>query len=239
MSKVKIFDECFHEWEELSSSYPSVSFGPDKTAWPDAGTNQMLFSSDTAYEFGGSRKPAIGGLLFTEDASAVPEDEVILIGPDIPEVSSDSPYARVALVRVNDDALKSGKDLYKDIRKIEYSRYHVGPEGFMVRISNMDHKEGVRISKEAVRKGLRFRDVGPFYVEEYKKHPAVEAVKIVFITDPEFPYQELAGITRKAEDVIQALDHLLAKVKMDCNTCGLKKICDEVEQLLEEEPEEP
>ena len=63
----------------------------------------------------------------------------------------------------------------------------------------------------------------------------MEAVKLVFITHPDFPYKELSALTERSENITKALDHLLQKVKMDCSICGLKDICAEVEELCKSE----
>ncbi len=251
---MKLYDECFAGVARLLRTNPAKRLPHEAAAWIDAGRNQLIFQDDMAYELGGGTLPAISGVALcagsgaereagdgerTENAAqadgaaeaVVPGDEVWLRGPDLPELKANSPYARVALIRVREDALGTGDALYQTIRKIEYTRYHLNPTGYMMRISAANHREVVRVSREALADGLDFARVGRMFVDAYHEHPAVEAVKLIFITDPDFPYAELATILKRSEDITQALDHLLKKVKMDCNACGLKDICAEVEEM--------
>ncbi len=207
---------------------------PDGRAWPDGGSNQMIFRQDAACELGGGTLPALGGMLLTSEPGLVRQG-VFLLGPDIPELSGDIPYARVALVQVREEAMGTGNALHQAIRKTEYTRYHVSPEGFQPGISASAKRETARISRKAQKAGLSFAEAGKLFQEAYQKHPWVEKVQILFITDPEFHYPQLGALLDRAEDITKALDHLLQKVKMDCNACHLKEICAEVEQLCGED----
>lgn len=71
------------------------------------------------------------------------------------------------------------------------------------------------------------------FIKSYRKNPNVEAVKLIFITDPKFPYQDLEVQAKRAEQITRAIDHILKNLAMDCNVCSLKQICDEVEGMKE------
>ena len=75
--------------------------------------------------------------------------------------------------------------------------------------------------------------MGSFFIEEYKKQPQVEAVKLLFVTERDFPYEELESVMKKSESITTALDHIMKDIKMDCQTCSLKAVCDEVEAMCE------
>ncbi len=234
---MRLYEECFAGMEKLLKQAPIRRLPHETITWADAGKNQLIFRDDLAYELGSGKLPAMSGVALTADSPedggsrSVNKDEVWLCGPDLPELQNDTPYARIALVRVKEDAMGTGDALYRTIRKIEYTRYHVNPEGFMLRISASSRKEAARISRKALKKGLDFASVGKLFIDAYHQHPAVEAVKLIFITQPDFPYGELSKVLERSENITQALDHLLNKVKMDCNACGLKEICAEVEEL--------
>lgn len=231
---MKLYDECLIGVEELLADFPVEPLPLEGAGnWEDLGNNQVLFGADTAYELGGKALPAVSSIAFTDQPEFVPRDEVFLVGKDLPDLHGDSPYGRIVFLRANDKELGTGQKLYAMIRKIEYTRYHTSPEGFMMRISAFSHREAVRISKDGLRKGLNFARVGKLFIDAYKAHPAVEAVKIIFITDPDFPYDKLEAIMNRSEQITTALDHLMRDVKMDCNTCSLKEVCDEVEALVD------
>lgn len=233
---MKLFDNCISKMEGLLEGLPVCAFDMEHCPkWPDEGKNQMIFQSDMAYELGGSNLEAISGILLTDNEAVVPCDEILLYGQDLSELKEDISYARIALVRVKNTQDMDSDALYQMIRRIDYTRYHVSPKGYMMRISAMNKREAVRIHKEALKEGLSIKGVGRLFCEAYHKHPEVEAVKLMFITLPDFPYEETKKCLQKADDITKTLDHLAKKVQMDCQTCKLKDVCEEVEALYKKE----
>ena len=230
---MKLYEECLNEVEKLLGKYQNRSLTYKKACWPDAGKNQLLFQKDTAYELGKDTMPAISGVITTDNKEHVEADEIRLIGRDLPELTEDSPVARIAFVRTKQDGMEDNDAKYREIRKIEYVRYHVNPLGYMMRISTLNQREAVRVGKEALKEGLDFSKVGSLFIDAYHECPSVEAVKLFFITESDFPYEGLEKIMEKSENITKALDHLLKKVKMDCDVCKLKEVCAEVEALME------
>lgn len=201
--------------------------------WTDVGDHNLILRADMAYELGGGTFPAVSGMAVTCDEQFVNTDEVILIGPDLDEIKADTPYARIALVKVAEDSLGDGNTLYNAIRKIEYVRYHINPEGYMTRISASNNREPVRVGKEALGKGLDFAKVGKLFLDTYHENKNIEAVKLIFITDPDFDYKSLSEQAKRLEDITGTIDHIFKNVMMDCGSCSLQKVCDEVEGLRE------
>lgn len=232
---MKLYDESitgiYHKLDGLPGHPLDVS--APEACWPDVGDDNVILRGDMAYELGGGRLAALSGLAITSSEQLVSGDEVLLYGPDLTELSADAPYARIAVVRVAEDGLGEGNELYNAIRKIEYVRYHINPKGYMTRISASNEREPVRISKEAITGGINFAKVGKLFMDSYHKNPKIEAVKLIFITIPDFSYEELETQIRKNEQITATIDHVLKNLVMDCNACNLKPICDEVEGMKE------
>lgn len=233
---MKLYDEIITSWNEMLSECEVKSLPIDSGVdWPDVGKDNMILRSDMAYELGGSSAsiPALGGTAITDDKALVPQDEILLVGPDIPEIKEDIPYARLAIARVRGEEMGEGNTLYNAIRNIEYVRYHVNPKGFMMRVSAMHERESVRVSKDAIASGLNFQTVGNMMLQSFHRNTKVEAVKIVFITIPDFPYDKLSKEIRQGEKITKTIDHMLKNIMTDCSACSLQEICDEVEGLRE------
>jgi len=207
--------------------------------WPDEGEGNLILKGEMAYELGGGNLPAIGGFGLTSSEALVARDEILLYGPDLSELSADSPYARLAFVRVAEDGLGTGDAgvagdaAYAAIRRIEYTRYHVNPKGYMMRVSVASEREPVRIGKAALAEGLDFAKVGGLFLAGYHAHPEVLAVKLVFVTLPGFPYARLQEEARQAEAITRSLDRIFGNLVMNCASCDLKVVCDEVEGMRE------
>ena len=205
----------------------------ENNIWQDVGEHNLILRTDMAYELGGGKEYAVSAMGVTGSDKLVPEDEVYLIGPDLPDIVEDVSYARVAIVRVKEDSLGEGNALYNAIRKIEYVRYHINPEGYMTRISASNNREPVRVGKEALAKGLNFAKVGRLFLDTYRKNEMIEAVKLIFITEKAFDYKGLFQQAKRLEDITGTIDHIFKNIMMDCGSCSLQKVCDEVEGLRE------
>ena len=231
---MKIYDEVIKNISALVSSSAPITL--DKSlAWNETDQNEIIFKNETAFELGESSLYSLSGIMLTSSESLVKDDEIVLIGQDLNEIKKDTPYARIVLARVNDKLMGEGNAIYQNIRKIDYTRYHIFPEGFMMRISSMNQRETVRVSSKALKKGMNFSSVGQLFIDKYKSHPAVEAVKIIFINTDDFKYDELSKLLVRTENITKALDHLVNKVKMDCQSCALQVVCNEVENMVKED----
>ena len=200
-------------------------------AWRDTGESELVMLRDAAFELGGSGCPSANFTCVTSDEALVPKDEVLLYGKDLPELKGDVSFARLAFL-LTDDLGGDDEAIYQAIRDMEFVKYHVFPEGYMVRISSESNREQVRLSKTAVGRGIDFRAVGSAYIKGYHKNPHVKRVQIVFITDNAV-VSELAKTAKKVDDITRTLTHILEGIPTDCGSCSLKPICDEVEGMRE------
>ena len=230
---MKLYDETIKCIMSTLDGAPLKQLDIVNANWKDVGDHNLILRADMAYELGGGTCPAVSAMGVTASTELVSADEVYLLGPDLSEIKEDQPYARIALVRVAEDSLGDGNVLYNAIRKIEYVRYHINPEGYMTRISASNGREPVRVSREAIDKGLGFAQVGKLFLDKYHENKNIEAVKLIFITQPDFDYKALAENSRHLEEITGTIDHIFKNVTMDCGSCSLQQICDEVEGLRE------
>jgi hypothetical protein len=200
--------------------------------WKDLGANELVLQRDAAYELGARGRGSANYVLFTSSADLVPEDRVVLYGKDLREIQTDCDFARIVLLRIG---MIDGDDetVYRTLKDIEYAKYHVFPEGYMVRISPESFREQVRVSRQALSAGIGFKALGNSYIREYKKDPNVLAAEVIFITDPSVDYVTLQGLAKKSTAAIGTLTHILEGLPTDCTVCSLKDICDEVEGMKE------
>ena len=103
----------------------------------------------------------------------------------------------------------------------------------MVRMSPENNREQIRVSKNAIRKGINFAEVGYRYIEQYKKDPNVINATVIFITDPNIDYNTLRESAKKVDEITNTLNHIMEGLPTDCTVCQLKDICDEVEGMKE------
>ena len=229
---MKLYDEIIEKLQQLVTDRDSKEFEVRDSAWPVA-EREMILRSDMAYELGGGSLPAVGATIVTADENLTGEDGITLVGSDLREIDEDTPFARIAVVRVDENTIGEGNALYNAIRSLEYTRYHLFPKGFMMRVSSSRNRESVRVSREAVTDGISFAETGNMMISAFHKNPNVKAVHIYYFTKKDLDYKALKSMAEEAEEITRAIDHIFKNLIMDCRACNLQEICDEVEGLRE------
>ncbi len=229
---MRIFAEVTEKMISLlpESADKSVLFS-DELCAGNGEKNSILFRSDTAYELGGSGKPAVGSIVFADLPTM--RDEVILYGPDLNEISEDSPFAHLTFVQLKN---KNDEDLtLEQLKNISFTAFQLYPEGYHIRISPSTSREQVRVAKTVLQSDppLSFMNVGCSLIRAFKENDDVESVRTVFITKKDFDYRTLSDLAQKAKRITDAVHSTLQLDELDCASCKLKPVCDEVEGLRE------
>lgn len=229
---MKLFAEVTAKMLSLLPEVPdkSTQFST-KLCAENGDKNAILFRSDTAYELGGSGKPAVSSIVFADSPSMC--DEVLVYGCDLNEIKEDAPFAHLTFVQLKQ---KNEEDLsYEQLKKIGFTLFQLYPQGYHIRISPSTGKEQVRVAKSVLQANppLSFLNVGCSLIRELKEHEDVEYVRTIFITDPDFDYRTLSVLTEKAKKITDAVKSTLQLDTLDCASCQMKPICDEVEGLRE------
>lgn len=218
------FDSLIKNFTDTCNGFHSSEFPHDAAiCWREDEYSKVILQRESACELDGTGFNMITG----EDV----EDGVVLIGADLNKLSKKQKFARVCIVQLENK--NDEQQLYNLIRKIEYVKYHFFPEGYMIRTSSRSHKEAVRVSKGAVKKGLTLEKVGNMLIEKFKAIPSVKGVRVFFITEPSFDFSAVEAMAGKSNTITEALNHIMNSVKFDCDTCNLKPICDEVDGMKE------
>lgn len=228
---MNLYDDLIDGCLQLVENMPKASrFKPRQLEpWECSDSPQIILKSDMAYELGGGSLPAVSMLAVCSHQEW--EDEIMVIGDDLPDIGSNAPYARIALLAVDETFEEDQSEASRVMRSIEATRYHLYPKGFMMRISTAAAREPVRISRKALSEGMNFPQVGAAFIDAYHRQPKVQAVKLIFVTDRSFPYRQLMSYADTADKISRSVDSILDHLVMDCGSCGLKPVCDEIEGL--------
>ncbi len=230
---MELFNSLFHDTAALLEGSRATVWNHDPAAaWRDIGSSELVLQKDAAYELGASGKGSANYVLFSSSPELVDKDQVLLYGPDLKDIRSDCDFARIVLLRVG---VLEGDDekIYRTLKDIEFAKYHVNLEGYMVRMSPESYREQVRVSRLALRKNISFRNVGCSYIKAYKQDDNVLNATVIFVTQPDLDYAAMKANAKKAADVTGTLTHILEGLPTDCSVCSLKGICDEVEGMKE------
>lgn len=218
------FDSLISEASALTDASEKINYEYNKDSlWTDVGYSQVILQRDTAFE--------LDGVGFNLVTSSDVEDGIVVAGDELDNITDGRKFARVCFVQIekSDDE----QEYYKVIKKADYVKYHLFPEGYMIRTTSRSHKESVRVAKSALKKGISFEKVGNLLIDRYKENPKVKAVKVIFITDKAADYNRLEEMAQKSAGITETLNHIMNSIKFDCDSCNLKPICDEVEGMKE------
>lgn len=221
---MNFFDPLIKQALEFTQGLAEVNYdyNADK-AWKDVGANQVILQKHSAFE--------ISGTGFNLVTSSDVSDGITIIGNELSDIKKDCKFTRVTILQI--DEPEEQQKTYNLIRKIEYVKYHYFPDGYMIRTSSRSHQEAVRVSKDAVKKGISFQNVGNLLINKYKEIPEVKGVKVIFITSPEADHRAFEDMAHKSNSITETFNHIMNSVNFDCDTCNLKPVCDEVEGMRE------
>ena len=230
---MELFNPLIKQTQQLLTGKPSAAWAySEKDAWKELAASELVLQKNAAYELGAQGKGSANYVLYTSDPELVSRDEVLLYGPDLKDIKTECDFARITLLRVG---MIDGDDetVYRTLKDIEFAKYHVYPEGYMVRMSPESFREQVRVSKQAVRSGISFRNIGMNYIKAYKKNVNVLNATVIFLTAPQYDYKAMRDLAKMSNAAVSTLTHILEGLPTDCSVCALKGICDEVEGMKE------
>lgn len=226
---MNLYDELIQEINTLLAPLTATRTEYDPAlAWPADEKSRLVLMRDAACELGDG--PRSIGTFLAESAEPGRASAVELYGPDIPDITGNSPYARITIANIAEDEADDDA-LYLQLRSVDFAKFAVYPQGFMTRFSAQAHQEQVRISQEAAKAGISFAAVGMCYIKSYLSDSQARSIRQIYITHPAANYAALARIAKRADEITAALNHILAGMPTDCSQCKLKEICDEVDGM--------
>ena len=231
---MELYDGMIQRTREYLSAYTPRRYPYDeRKCWNETAAGEMIMLRDAAFELGGGSCESVNYTCVTSDQEQAGVSEILLYGPELKELKEDTSFARIVFLTVEEeteDGTGTDDELYRFIRELEYVKYHIFPRGYMVRTSAKSSREQARVSKEALKAGISFERLGGTYIRKYLKNPRVKGVQILFLVGMK-PFKPFLEEAVKADAVTEALNHILKGMPMNCGTCDLKVICNEVEGM--------
>lgn len=150
-------------------------------------------------ELGGQVKPGFELVLFEPDPGNIKDGEVSLIGPDLEDMEEGGNYAYAMTYKVYGEQIEKDLEAVIERRNHEYQGYI---QGYMH--LNQRAEIWVRISKDAVKKGLKsLKQIGKATIMLFKAElPFIEKMEATYITDEE----EVGKKLEVANQVYEARD---------------------------------
>ncbi|MGN1315558.1 MAG: hypothetical protein ACI4VW_00645 [Acutalibacteraceae bacterium] len=223
---MKLYDGLINEIKTSFSDAKVLSTG--KIPLSVSNINSVILMSDTAFELGGSQKPCVSSLAVSSNIKF--SNNVYLLGKDLGEIREDTLFCKFVFIETDD--LEDEQESFNRIKELESLRYRISVDGFMTRASVLNMREQIRVSKKSVKSGVGFADYGDVLLKEYMSFPYVKSAEIYFVTDCE-DFEKLNCVAKKIGRTTSALNHIFDNIMVDCSSCNLKEICNEVEGMRE------
>ncbi|NMB79634.1 MAG: CO dehydrogenase/CO-methylating acetyl-CoA synthase complex subunit beta [Methanomicrobiales archaeon] len=159
---------------------------------------KSIRKEDMYVEFGGGRSPAFE-LLRMKDAADITDGKVTVIGPEIDAMKEGSANPLGIIIEV------SGKTMKKDYEPVLERRIHnfvnYGEGSWHVAQRDLIW---VRLSKEAVAKGVKIEHIGKLLASKFRMDfpSLLDAVSVTIITDP----AQVAAMKKEAEVIYEERD---------------------------------
>lgn len=221
---MEFYDSLINEISSIAKdSSQIITYDSNENLWNDVGYNQVVLQRDTAFELSGT-----GFNLYTTGEVI---EGITVAGCELCDISENRNFSRICIVQLDDCG--DEQETYKNIKKVDYVKYHYFPEGYMIRSTSRSYKESVRVAKSALKSGIDFGSVGTLLIMKCKENPKVKAVRVIYITDENIDYGYLEKLAKKAGDITETFNHIMNTVKFDCDVCNLKTVCDEIEGMKE------
>ncbi len=228
---MNVYDNLIKETTGILQNQKFTELQVRECSWNMLDSNEFLMGKEVCFELGDRFKDSVVYHVPTRDKTLVGEDKIFLIGDDLQKIKHNTNFSRVVLFNIDD--ISDPNKAYIGVRKLNYERYKIIPEGYMVLSSSFENKENVRVSKKAIKKGLTFETLGNIYISHYKRMPGVNNVQVYFIVGDFDFVKDLICVSQKVNEVTNAFDHILKNVILDCDVCPLKTICEDIEALRE------
>ncbi len=228
---MNVYDNLIKETLSILQKQNFTQLEVKPCEWNMLKANEFLMGKEVRFELGDRFKDSVVYHVPTSDKALIGEDKIFLLGQDLQNIKADTNFSRVTLFNIDD--IPDPNKAYIGVRKLNYERYKVIPEGYMVLSSSFENKENVRVSKKAIKKGLTFEVLGNLYIQHYKQLEGVNNVQVYFIVGDHDFVKDLMNVSSKVNEVTNAFDHILKNVILDCDVCPLKTICEDIEALRE------
>jgi len=222
-----LFDSAFREIEQFVAGKRGRTGCrelpvKDFSGWPSE--DDLILEEETALELGNPKLGSLALLVWREEK--IEEDSMVLVGPDLPEIRSESaPFAQIVLVSGSFD------DEYKCFCELRDVIYDIRLEGVMSRVLPSRQMIWTRINKQALRQGLSLGHMGSALIENLRALDFVSGVMVVFVTSGRQDLSALSGPAARIERLVGAMMKMTEEMSYDCDGCEYKDVCNEVAEL--------
>ena len=220
-----IFDSLIKQTLSVVNNYPMT---PLKAAepWDILDKNIYLFDKNTQVELGGYPKESVNMLI--QSSNDFIQGDYIIGDENLIKKEKHISFGKIVILKIKDIDGDKIYDFTQDVL-LKDSKSHF--KDVMTRASSKHYYINYKVSKDAIKNGFSFESIASAIHNQFIQIEAVEDVSVIFILGDSDIYKQLLPIVEKAKEVTLTLNHIFYSVNMDCHSCNMNDICDEVQGL--------
>jgi len=225
---VGLFDLPLDALDGFLEGRAPQSFAP--APLPGDPGRQVVLRDESALELGSPATASLSLLLWETRPHRVVEDRVLLVGPDLHQTGDDRSLPLAQIVTVSGD-LGHEAQAYNQYRALREAAYGVQLEGVMLRVQPSRQRVWYRVTRRALERGLRARELGSTVAEALTSIDGVQHAQVLLVTEPPRPGGALERAAELTQKIVDALVKMHDDLLFDCDDCEFSSICDSVDEL--------
>ena len=128
---MQVYDKVIETTRELLKPFPVKELNRNHAKpWNLLKENEFLLQKEVAFELGIRSQPSTCYQAVTSSKELLPEDKILLYGPDLPEIKKNVPFTRITWIQI--DPIEDQDKAYQRIKKLEFAKFKIIPEGYMM-----------------------------------------------------------------------------------------------------------
>lgn len=213
----------------------------DGPLWPAADRNPFIMERDTATELGGYPKESINLILST--SGYLPIEGIHRIGEAnngrTEGVHGDRTGGQMVpaghqsfgkIVFLQTEEIPE-EEIYDFQQRVQLADLRLQLRDVMVRSSSRQYLLNLRVGKKAITDGFDLEILARTIYAHFRNIPRVKDAAVVLIAGDSPLYRQLMPAAERVREITAALNTMFEGIEMDCGSCSMSPVCDEVEDL--------
>jgi len=191
---------------------------------------QVVLREESALELGSTSSASLNLVVWREEQPG-DRDEIVLVGPDLPQLAARGIAQPLALV------VQAWVDLepdrhYECHRQLREATYRLGLRGMMLRCLPGRQSIWCRIHRRSLSDGLDAAVLGSAICAALHDLPFVTRARVALVTADREVMEQLRPAAALVLDITEALVKMHeSAMALDCDSCEYEAVCDAVDDL--------
>ena len=226
-----LYDGLIKDIFKVLANYPMKKLDNKPSAWDINNKNVFLLDKEMAYELGGYPKDSVN-IIIQSDNQFI-DDGIYFICPNgfdinLLEKQRHLSFGKIVLLKTKN---LDENNIYDFTQKTLIKDTKAYFNDVMTRASSKHYFINYKVSKKAIKEGFDIYKMASSIHSSYLEIDEVVNCAVIILLGDMNIYKELLPLAEKNKEISIALNHIFDGVNMDCKSCDMTDICDEIKEL--------